>query len=344
MKRNWKPFALLAGAFVTTYGFLSIFRPDAIADAKNRFWNSETGNEVSFLIDKYLPQQRYAQIFEGDEPLRIVSRFAANPGNDYRTVLKISENEAIRQLEGLLESNYEEAWAFLPEKQQFIEIGQWEQKFSTKMRSFNNRHDWDYDHLVELLIENDDIVIYHTQPKPNEKYVEEVKDRYREFGYSEELIERKAFEYIISLSLPNPMDMARMIRASLAIKDIHPEGQFRVKLCSPYGVTEYWLTDQGADFIKGPVADEHNIYVPGSDNPIALYSPYSYLMFTELNHRSADVNQATTSPAGYYAFWPEFHDPIDFLRETTAKMTNDFVKVRFRTYDEVLENKVARRN
>ncbi|MFH1317386.1 MAG: hypothetical protein ABII01_07740 [Candidatus Woesearchaeota archaeon] len=337
MNLNRKTIPIIGAALVIAYGFMSLFRPDYITDAKTRFLQSDFGHEVSFFLDRHFGEESDEQTFCGDEPTIQVSEFAPNPRNKYRTQLSMPEKDAVRQLERLLESEYEEAWAFLPEKQQFIEIGQWERKFSTRIRSFNNRHDWDYDYLVKLLIENDDIVIYHIQPRPNEKDVEEVKDRYREFGHSEELLERKAFEYIISLSLPNPMDMSRMIRASLAIKDIHPEGQFRAKLCAPYGVTEYWLTDQGADFIKGPVSDEHNIYVPGADDPIALYSPYSYLMFTALNHRSADVNQATTSQAGYYIFWDPIADPIDFLRETTAKMTNDYVKVEFRAWEEALK-------
>jgi hypothetical protein len=115
----------------------------------------------------------------------------------------------------------EEHWAFLPERDIWLEIGCREEEGSVEI---------DQDYLETIIRENAELAIYHIHPR---NYL---RSKARK-GYTDI---RETW-----LTVPSLEDVAFMIYYSSMFNREHPRGKISWNVCSPLGVTEYGLTQRG---------------------------------------------------------------------------------------------------
>jgi len=147
-------------------------------------------------------------------PVQYSNELVVNTSNKYQTITKKDEKQGILDLNNLVHDSHEEAWVYLPKKQEWVEVGVSE---SNSKASISQRE------LDTLLQNNDEITPYHTHP----------------FEWSPS-----------SESLPSPADIEVMINTSKDFYNNHPNGKYTEKIGSAYGITEYKLTKEGIDYIK----------------------------------------------------------------------------------------------
>jgi hypothetical protein len=155
-------------------------------------------------------------------PIKYMNRLCINTSVSYRTAVQKDEQAGIRDLCDLTKSVWlEEHWVFLPEKDLWLEIGCGETEGSAEI---------DQDYLETIIRENADLAIYHIHP--------------RNYLRSKE---RKGYTNISEtwLTLPSLEDVALMIYYSSMFNREHPRGKIAWNICSPLGMTEYALTEQG---------------------------------------------------------------------------------------------------
>ncbi|MBA7689097.1 hypothetical protein ES703_97592 [subsurface metagenome] len=188
-------------------------------------------------------------------PTQYSNELVVNTSNKHKTIIKKNEKQGILDLEKLVQSSpYEEAWVYLPKKQEWIEVGVSEsnvikgdnklsfKRYFKKLGINNDEIDELYDEgiwtvmrkskakvgiakreLNTLLQNNDEITSYHIHP----------------CNWS------PLFEIF-----PSHKDIAVMIDQSSDFYKHHPNGEYTAKIGSAYGITEYKLTGEGIDYIK----------------------------------------------------------------------------------------------
>jgi len=193
-----------------------------------------------------------------------VDQLVVNTENTCRTVFKGNEEDGIKQLQQLVESSkLEEAWAYLPERLEWIEIGK-EEKPETKQGEIYTK-EVKFNIPQDLFRNNHSIIIYHFHPRYSlqleelnvaAKQKKEVSKQKQELGVvtkqKQELnaIVKREQEILIRKTLPSGRDLSKMIVDSRDFYQIHPQGQITFKFRSPYGITEFFLTEKGKEFYK----------------------------------------------------------------------------------------------
>ncbi|MFW6283497.1 MAG: hypothetical protein ACOC1P_05605 [Minisyncoccales bacterium] len=142
-----------------------------------------------------------------------------NNSQEFYTYCFQTQPEGLKRLVELSkQSDYEDAWIFIPEEKLWVEIGL-ESKVSPGKRTVS----LDRDLLDKYLREYNSVAIYHTHP------------------VFENLPEREKRRVAIT---PTFNDLASSIFTSEKFHKNHSYGSITHGICSPYGVTEYYLKDK----------------------------------------------------------------------------------------------------
>jgi hypothetical protein len=145
-------------------------------------------------------------------------------------------------------SSLEESWAYLPKDSMFVEIG-----IDEKSGDNANPHMMvDISYLDKLLRMYDDMTIYHFHPIISKKLIDGEVNKWKKQGYSysDDEIE---FRMSIAKSTPSGPDLGFMIVTSEFFY-LHgptsPKDSIKERVCSKYGVAEFYLTEKGKQYYK----------------------------------------------------------------------------------------------
>ncbi len=182
---------------------------------------------------------------------KVVDDLVVNNKNNFQTVIYENEALGILEMRGLLtNSQTEEAWAYLPNIEKWIEVGYNEESARKLKKSYVTKTKLNVPLLNILMNENDDIILYHFHPPSYHLLEDEVKERIKQelpMSYNE--IERERVGILIKSTYPSRSDLLSMIGNSTEFYERNPEGKITFKICSHYGITEYHLTDEGLIYL-----------------------------------------------------------------------------------------------
>jgi hypothetical protein len=153
-----------------------------------------------------------------------MDKLAVNTVDRIYAVVDEDERQGIQDLRKLLGSSInEEAWAYLPKKKVWIEIGINETITDRSISTTIN-----CEKLEEIWRQNQEIIMYHIHPYLQ---IEDEKGR----SYT---------------AFPSHSDLEAMVKFSMEFYAGNPKGTITHKIASKYGITEYNLTEKGRELLK----------------------------------------------------------------------------------------------
>jgi len=142
--------------------------------------------------------------------------------------------------------SFEEAWAYIPKKSKWVEIGKNSKSYKIIGKVHERRLKIDGDYLEKLMLENNELIVYHFHLPLPEVLTCIVKNRKQKGNpMNEEDISKLEREISFNNVKPTRSDILNMIANSLLFYDIHPKGKITYKICSEQGITEFNLTKKG---------------------------------------------------------------------------------------------------
>lgn len=160
-------------------------------------------------------------------PIREEPRLAVNTAMTHRQLVRAGQAEGEAQLAGLAAvAEFEELWAFLPQKGQWVEVGCCERR--TPMGNYIGVEAY----LLELMRENPELAVYHIHHHT----------RFQKENYSA----AKQRQKVLEEALPSPDDMEAMLKLTPHFRAAQPDGGLAWRIVSRHGVTEYGLLDPAA--------------------------------------------------------------------------------------------------
>lgn len=162
----------------------------------------------------------------------VIDDLVVNTQNKQRTIIIQNEKQGIKDIKDLVaSSDFEEAWAYLPDRKLWIELGINEYNEVLNDKIYHSNVTLDGKLLSKLMKENNRIIIYHFNKVKTDKVMEE-----------------KDWERVhIHEAVPNYKDLQNMIINSSIFYSQKPGGDIRYKIGSFYGVTETRLTKKGRE-------------------------------------------------------------------------------------------------
>lgn len=149
-------------------------------------------------------------------PLVAEPVLSTNERNATRHFAELAEEEGIDHIQRLLATSaMEEQWAYLPDRQVWIEIG---------IDEAGPQVQTDVDYLRQVLASSARVHLYHFHPA-----------RYFEPGLNA----------TIALALPSPADVESSVKIAKLQQALNPQSEVRNYVVSPYGVVEYGPTPLG---------------------------------------------------------------------------------------------------
>ncbi len=204
-------------------------------------------------------------------PKKYVDKLVVNRSEDFRTRAYMSESEGVEQIRSLVNSSlYEEAWAYLPKKKLWIEVGR-KEDYTLEMRNvrenefkpyFISSAEIDHQCLSKILTENSHVVLYHFHPKSNVELEELIaqfeKERgeHRDVNQLKEITDQWNYNADLLRDIPSEGDIEQMINTSNAFYEVKPRGKLDFKICTPKGVVSYHLTSKGISLYRTKSEEE----------------------------------------------------------------------------------------
>lgn len=214
--------------------------------------------------------------------IRYVDNLVLNTSNENRTAIKKSEYEGMYEMRKILEeSELEEVWAFLPEKEEWREIGI---KESPERRAVTNsrilyitRTELDLNYLEKLIRENNEIIIWHYSPKGSLLLRDEIKQAVeRGNPLTEQEISKIIKNISVKEAIPSIIDLCGMISNSKKFYRLKPEGEISYKQCSELGTTEFKLTEKGKEYFQDK--DLEQILVSGGIGLVVINNHFNNII------------------------------------------------------------------
>jgi len=189
------------------------------------------------------------------KPLQYKEKLIVNTNDKIRTIIFKNEEEGTKDIKELVgTSEIEEAWAYLPPSQKWIEIGI-EGTTKTQFRYDNNlkkitkgyiNTKIDSANLEKILKEYDDLIIFHFHPESfSSEAITVLKEAYQKEELTNETYIQQMLLYEFLNCIPSIDDITTMIITSRAFYLLHPHGNTRHKVISKIGIAEYKLTSKG---------------------------------------------------------------------------------------------------
>ena len=181
--------------------------------------------------------------------IKYVNSLIVNRNKAIRTVALKNEFDGINDIKKLIKSSgYEEAWVYLPDKEEWIETGIDEEVNNGQTMIMS-----DADYEISLSRSNNRIYVYHFHPT-DEAIEKESKQEYTnkksegvEQYHSEDENDNLLEDLFngIEDAAPSTTDLKSMVISSVKNRKINPKVNIVHKICSVHGVTEYSLTKKG---------------------------------------------------------------------------------------------------
>ena len=181
------------------------------------------------------------------EENKVIDELVVNSENKHKTIIYKSEDEGISEMRNLLESSQiEEAWAYLPHQEKWIEVGYNEETEKKINKRYITKARLDVQFLDGLMNENNNMVLYHFHSSYCLSLEDKIRKREEEgLPMNDKEIEKERIRLLIKSAYPSRSDLTNMIANSIAFFERNPNGKITFKIGSHYGITEYHLTEEG---------------------------------------------------------------------------------------------------
>ena len=198
-------------------------------------------NYISFATEQTTEQGEY----------KVIDDLVVNNRNKFKTVVHESEAEGISEMRKLIASSLiEESWAYLPHQKKWIEIGHNEEAEKKIDKHYITKAKLDVQLLDKLMSENNNVVLYHFHPSHSLSLEDKIrKQEESSTPMNDKEIERERVKLLIKSAYPSRSDLLNMIGNSMEFFERNAEGNITFKVCSHYGITEYYLTDEGMEHL-----------------------------------------------------------------------------------------------
>ncbi|MFC1733381.1 hypothetical protein ACFL6I_24030 [candidate division KSB1 bacterium] len=187
----------------------------------------------------------------------VLDDLVVNNSDKKRTMIFKDEHKGIKKMRDLVfSSNLEEAWAYLPDKKRWVEIGR-NSTPSHKIidvfgkEAYETSATIDSAHLIKLMKENDSITLYHFHPD-NLEVAKEAILNYKSRDTLDMITHAICAISIIDAlhASPSYEDFGSMVHFATTFREINPDSKLKFKICSAIGVTEVELTEKGMNYFK----------------------------------------------------------------------------------------------
>jgi len=177
----------------------------------------------------------------------VVRELVVNNDSKYRTISYKNEEEGIAELRSLINtSRIEECWIYLPVEEKWVEIGSGAVPETKVDDRFITKVGLDVQFMDRVMVKNNFLVVYHIHPTYSLFLEHQIKES-RESGLpmEENEIKKARTVFLIKRAYPSEQDLGNMIENTLEFLKKNPNGNITFKICSHYGLTEYYLTKEG---------------------------------------------------------------------------------------------------
>ena len=165
--------------------------------------------------------------FGSNVPIIFKDKLQINESVTYRNAIRKDKQSGISDLKKLCKNAFlEEFWGFFPHEKLWLEISYNEKIDSTAI---------DFYYLEDIIKKKDDIHIYHIHLR---NYLKSIEGK----GYG-----KLPESWLV---LPSFEDIALMVYFSSLFYHFHPHGNISWYICSPLGITEYILSDEGINHFR----------------------------------------------------------------------------------------------
>ncbi len=183
---------------------------------------------------------------------KVIDDLDVNNRNKFKTVIYESEAEGISEMRKLIASSQiEESWAYLPRLEKWIEIGHNEEAEKKIEKRYITKAKLDVPLLDKLMNEDSNMILYHFHPSHSLSLEDKIRNREKSSSpMNDKEIEREKIKLLIKSAYPSRSDLLNMIGNSMEFFERNTEGNITFKVCSHYGITEYYLTDEGMAYLR----------------------------------------------------------------------------------------------
>lgn len=183
-----------------------------------------------------------------------IDNLVLNTENKTRHIVKKNELEGINDMKKLLSQPIEEGWAYLPDK------GEWhETVFNEHVNNYGNGNfatggERDLDYLMRLGKDNKKITSWHIHPERSATMNKGLEQKETDFPSSRKahLETSKTLQSIFKGKVdakPSDGDLCGLMNWVYHLHLDDPEIEYKEKIASEYGITEYKLTQNAEDHL-----------------------------------------------------------------------------------------------
>ncbi len=244
--------ALILGMGVGTYQYTKYLVEKPLQEMREN--NRKMIEEMQKTAQRGMPKVLPADSLSADSlSTRNVEYLVVNTTNIDRTYAIKSEEEGVVDLQRLVtQSQYEEAWVYVPAEKKWIEVGQ--QEYNSRKGNVRTQSvEFDAPTMNMLIAQYDKIVFYHIHPYT---LLDLKKDQEEGIHGLTMVPKPKVLERIAQNVnggqgvFPSAHDLAEMVTRSRDFYRHHPTGDISFKIVSSFGVTEYEVTDKGHELFS----------------------------------------------------------------------------------------------
>ncbi|ODS33139.1 MAG: hypothetical protein SCARUB_01763 [Candidatus Scalindua rubra] len=285
-------------------------------------------NQISIASEKENHKEKYV----------VINNLVVNNKNKFRTIIYKNEEEGILEMRKLINtSEIEESWTFLPHQEKWIEIGINEESERKINGNYITKTGLDVQLLDELIIGNKDMVVYHFHPSHSLHLEDEIKERNEKgLTMNDQEIEKEKIKFLIKSAYPSKSDLMNMIGNSIEFFEKNPNGNITFKIGSYYGITEYYLTEEGRTYFNTNNSFEQMSRITKASSSANLEANVTGEIL-ELNPRQKinPLSRIKMSPKQKRKPSSRFKKiyPLSRVKKSVETMNDEYLRVAFTPYE-----------
>lgn len=273
-----------------------------------------------------------------EKEYKVIDKLIVNNNNNYKTVIYGNEDEGVSQIRELVENSLtEESWVYLPANEKWVEVGYNEESEKKIKKSYITRAKLDVRLLDILMGDNDHMVLYHFHPPSFHSLEDKIRKREKKgMPMSDNEIEKERVSLLIKSAYPSTSDLMNMIGNSTEYYERNPEGKITFKICSYFGITEYYLTDAGLIYLYADNSPEQILKIKGISLSVNIEGNVTGGIL-ELNPRQTrdPLKRIKMSPKRKRKPLSRYIiiDPLRRIEKALDSMNDEYINVAFIPYE-----------
>lgn len=271
------------------------------------------------------------------EGYNVIDELVVNNRNKFKTVIYESEEEGISEMRKLIASSQmEESWAYLPHREKWIEIGYNEEAEKKIDKRYITKAKLDVQLLDELMSKGNNMALYHFHPSYCLSLEDKIRKREEDGApMNDKEIEKERIRLLIKSAYPSRSDLLNMIGNSMEFFERNAEGNITFKVCSHYGITEYYLTDEGMTHLNAGNSFKQILWVKGISSSANIEANIKGEIL-EMNPRETrnPLKRIKMSPKRKRKSKSRYViiDPLTRIQKAIEAMNDEHIRVTFTPY------------